>query len=1049
MRTDSLYLWLTFLGVVLLTLHSSAQKASFEEAEMSLMTYPFSEPNPVPETGSIYPYFKFSGYAARGEMQKHKMVILENDYIRLWITPEIGGKIWGAIEKSTGREFIYFNHAVKFRDVAMRGPWTSGGLEFNFGVVGHAPTCSSPVDYRVRNNADGSVSCFVGAIDLPSGTRWSVEINLPPDKAWFSTRCIWDNPQMTEQSYYHWTNLGLKTAGNLEFVFPGDYYLGHDGKAFSWPVDKEGRDLHFYENNNFGSYKSYHVFGKLTDFYGGYWHNDNFGFGHYSPYDEKPGKKIWIWGLSDQGMIWEKLLTDTDGQYTELQSGRLFNQEAAESTYSPFKHKSFTPGTTDEWTEYWFPVTGTGGLSYATKAGSVHLQKNQDKMILSFCPNEPVKGAIEIKGLSGTTFKKEISLKPLQVLKESFAYQGEVRELSVWLNGELIYRADPGKTKIARPVEMPEDFNWQSAYGHWMLGNELEKQRQYAKAEKEYEKSLAIDRWFVPSLNGLSAIHYRKTDYTKALQLACEALSIDTYDAKANMYYALTSLALSDTISAIDGFSIASGQPAERSAAYNGLASIFMQKKQYAKSLVYAEKSLLVNGLGAEAIQLKILALRKLGETTEANELLSKLELTDPLNHFIRAERWLTQETTENENAIKRAITNEFPVETWLNLALWYTGNGCPSDALKLLSIAPESPQLSLLNAWLCHVSGNERSAVSALEKAVTDSPEMVFPSRTEMLKPLEWAASVSSDWKINWYKGLILFSVGSEKQGLECWQSCKTIPDFYPFYIARAKLLEPKDPQAASDVDRALQLAGKDWRTGLFASKFCLERGDTLNAMQLIKNQVKAHPENYSLSLHLAKMFEITGNYESCVNRLAKTEVLPNEGATEGRDLWRNANLGNALELVHKKQYQKALASIEKARLWPENLGVGRPYIVDERLEDYFALVCYQMLGNKTKSDEAIQKIENFKPESPQKVSEGDFITALVLKQNGKTAEADQIMKLVVPRFAEQKQLVEWMNAVYSGTFHKEKNDTNIKSNSREIDMIINLQRILDPEVI
>lgn len=68
----------------------------------------------------------------------------------------------GAVEKSTGKEFIYFNHVVKFPDVAMRGAWTSGGIEFNFGIFGHTPSCSSPVDYLTRENADGSTSCFVG-----------------------------------------------------------------------------------------------------------------------------------------------------------------------------------------------------------------------------------------------------------------------------------------------------------------------------------------------------------------------------------------------------------------------------------------------------------------------------------------------------------------------------------------------------------------------------------------------------------------------------------------------------------------------------------------------------------------------------------------------------------------------------------------------------------------------------------------------------------------------------------------------------------------------
>ena len=61
-------------------------------------------------------------------------------------------------------------------------------------------------------------------------------------------------------------------------------------------------------------------------------------------------------------MIWEKLLTDTDGQYVEVQSGRLFNQAAEDSTFTPFKHRGFGPYATDRWTEYWFPVKGTSGF---------------------------------------------------------------------------------------------------------------------------------------------------------------------------------------------------------------------------------------------------------------------------------------------------------------------------------------------------------------------------------------------------------------------------------------------------------------------------------------------------------------------------------------------------------------------------------------------------------------------------------------------------------------------------------------------------------------
>ena len=332
-----------YLALFTLAFSSSfSQESTLLETKKMMKTYGFSDPNPVPKTGRVYPYFRFDGYTDVGTMKEWKFIELENDFIKVSITPEIGGKIWGAYEKSTNFPFVYFNNVVKFRDVAMRGAWTSGGIELNFGDIGHDPTVSNPVDYYKRVNKDGSVSCFVGAYDWVSRTRWMVEVNLPKDKAFFTTKSKGYNSSQIDQTYYHWMNAGFKAAGDLEFVFPGTNFIGHGGELNSWPKNKEGKDIGFYEKNNFGTYKSYHVLGKTDDFFGGYWHKDKIGFVHYSPYHEKLGKKVWVWGLSRQGMIWENLLTDADGQYVELQSGRLFNQAAEESINSPFKHVDFT-----------------------------------------------------------------------------------------------------------------------------------------------------------------------------------------------------------------------------------------------------------------------------------------------------------------------------------------------------------------------------------------------------------------------------------------------------------------------------------------------------------------------------------------------------------------------------------------------------------------------------------------------------------------------------------------------------------------------------------
>ena len=183
------------------------QRAFISEEPYSLKTYPFSDPNPNPillTNPKIYPYFKYDGYSKDGSAQDWNVVKLENDYVEVYVMPQAGGKVWGAIEKSTGEEFIYRNEVMKFRNISMRGPWTSGGIEFNFGIIGHHPSTATPVDYIIQNHEDGSISCTVGNIDLPSRTQWRVKIVLPKDKAYFETQALWYNPTPSSQSYYNW-----------------------------------------------------------------------------------------------------------------------------------------------------------------------------------------------------------------------------------------------------------------------------------------------------------------------------------------------------------------------------------------------------------------------------------------------------------------------------------------------------------------------------------------------------------------------------------------------------------------------------------------------------------------------------------------------------------------------------------------------------------------------------------------------------------------------------------------------------------------------------
>ena len=446
-----------------------AQNATIKDQSKAMKSYTFSDPNPVATPSNFfYPYFRFDGFSAKGVSKEWKTVELENDYIKVTMFPEVGGKVWGALDKTTGKNFLYDNGVAKFRDIAMRGPWTSGGIEFNFGIIGHAPTSSTPIDYLVKKKDDGSVSCYIFSYEWLTRTAWTVEVNLPKDKAYFTTHTTWYNQSSIDQPYYHWMNAGYPVGKNAEFCYPGDYQISHGGEPYTFPIDEEGHNIGTYEGNNFGNSKSYHVLGYYNDFYGIYWHGEDFGSIHHADFDEKLGMKIFLWGQSREGGIWEELLTDTDGQYIELQSGRVFNQPASNSAYTPYKHYSFAPQLTDQWTEYWYPVKGIKGVSKASRIGALHVTRDNGNLNLAFSPLESLSTNIKLyKGneLVETMPLNTKVLEPVNVkaTKGKSIPQGQLKV--VIGDNLLVYSEIREDFDLDRPMEIPKDFDWNSLYG--------------------------------------------------------------------------------------------------------------------------------------------------------------------------------------------------------------------------------------------------------------------------------------------------------------------------------------------------------------------------------------------------------------------------------------------------------------------------------------------------------------------------------------------------------------------------------------------------------
>lgn len=355
---------LTVLSGALLALAANA--ATVKVGSMTLPTYMFGDPDPVPKTRSDhYPYFRFDGYEAKATDRTWKTVVLESDRLCVTVTPEVGGKVWGAVDKATGVDFVYFNKVAKFRDISMRGPWSSGGIEFNFGKMGHEPYTSAPVEWCVRTNADKSVSCFVGGTEWLCRTFWQVEIRLKDGDDGFSTHATWFNASNLPQTYYQWMNAAFIGGDGTRYFFPGRNWIGHDGSPHPWPVEGN-HDLSLYSQNDISGYhedhRAMHIMNGDNRYFGVWWPWLKVGALHESRSDEKYGRKIWMWGLSRQGAIWEGLLTDTNGPYVELQSGRCFQQPNASFWRTPFKFPAFAPGATDVFSERWSVVRDSGAF---------------------------------------------------------------------------------------------------------------------------------------------------------------------------------------------------------------------------------------------------------------------------------------------------------------------------------------------------------------------------------------------------------------------------------------------------------------------------------------------------------------------------------------------------------------------------------------------------------------------------------------------------------------------------------------------------------------
>ena len=148
-------------------------------------------------------------------------------------------------------------------------------------------------------------------------------------------------------------------------------------------------------------------------------------------------------------------------------------------------------------------------------------------------------------------------------------------------------------------------------------------------------------------------------------------------------------------------------------------------------------------------------------------------------------------------------------------------------------------------------------------------------------------------------------------------------------------------------------------------------------------------------MGMRYAQTLLVNGQFKKCDALLSTLKIIPFEGATVGRVMYRESKLQQALSLMKAGRYKNALPFISAAQLWPENLGSGKPYDedIDTRLEDWMSYLCLQKTNKATEANEFLKRIVVFDPKIDNTVSNffaaNHLVTAWALEKTKERKDA------------------------------------------------------------
>lgn len=991
-------------------------------------------------SGRVYPLPFYDRIAERATARKWEAVHLENEYLRVMVLPELGGRVHVVRDKKTGYDLVYRQDVIKPALVGLAGPWVSGGIEFNW-PQHHRPATYMPVSVSIEEGEDGSRTVWCGDHDPMCRMLGVHGVCLRPGRAQLELRVRLYNRTPYTQTFLWWANVATRVHERYQSFFPPDvYYVADhakratsryprcDGRYYGVDYARRGRegvpagetpgqfvpggeyradDLSWYANIPVPT--SYMCMGSREDFFGGYDHAAGVGILHVANHHVAPGKKQWTWGNHAFGYAWDRNLTDPDAggvsaPYIELMAGVYTDNQPDFSFLSPGETKTFS--------QYWSPIHAIGPAQQANREAAVSLGVKGKRARVGVSVTGELVGARVVLTAGKKTVKKwAADLRPGEPLVAEVTLPRGVAETDLAVvvtdagGREVIgYRparagerpVPPAATEPAAPGEIA------SADELYTTGLHLEQYRHATRMPEAYWlEALRRDPLDVRCNTAMGHWHLKRGEFARAEEHFRRAIERQTSrnpnPAEGEAYYGLglTLRFLGRDTEAYDAIYKATWNAAWQGPAHHALAEIDAARGEWEAALDHLDRSLRVGVDNLRARDLKVVALRHLGRVKEAADLLSETLRIQPLDWWAR---YLAGEALACDAG------------TCLDVALDCARAGLAEDALEILGRAKPTeidglaPLLHYHAAVIASRAGDAKRAERELDRAAKASPTYCHPARLEDLVALEFAcAGRAKDARARYYLGNLMYDRRRYAEAVKLWSASARIDASFATVwrnLGIAQFNVKHDAEAARRAfDKAFAANPADARVLYELDQLARRVGKEPAArLRRLVKHADLVMQRDDLSVELCALYNQTGRHEAARELLAGRNFQPwegGEGLALGQHVRTHLSLGRIA--LSAGDAAEARALFEAALAAPGNLGEARHLLANQSDVHYFVGLACARCGDEKAAKRHLAAAADFEGDfqemSVRPFSELTYYSALAARELGRKGDATRLL--------------------------------------------------------